>query len=211
MKKFPKIELLDSFLCLPGKKEAIQRILSSDDVYGIDDLAIEFGGPEAGWLDFYFKVKGKKPFLFSASDVYPPFPDIRTWLENLMLHPWTFPSHSVVVDCESYHVVLSYEYIGTIKRGKDYQSVALIQMADDIAEEDRDEDYANSLQLVVPAEVFVSRFYCTLKDYIYANRKVFWKNWNLPNCNWFEFRPFIRSVESKKIEEYLKETNVDLK
>ena len=76
-------------------------------------------------------------------------------------------------------------------------------MADDIAEEDRNEDYVNSLQLVVPVEEFVSRFYFSLKDYIYTNRKKFWNNWNRPNCSGFDFHTFIRSVESKKIEQEL--------
>lgn len=198
-----KIELHDSYLCLPSKREAIEKILSSDDVYGIDDLTIEFEGPNVGLFNIYFKVKGKKPFLIEIDDVYPPFPNIRIWLENLLLRPWIIPSQSVCVECASWRDFLSYDYIGTIKRGKDYQAVALIQLADSVDEKDRNEDYANSLQLVVPVEEFVSLFYFSLKDYIYANRKKFWNNWNRPNCSGFDFRTFIRSVESKKIEQEL--------
>lgn len=185
--------------CLPERRKVIEKALSSDKCFGIEDLAIEFLGPEFGWFEIYFKLSGGKPFLIEASDVYPPFPALKKWLED-MLDYVSFSSESLCINCERYNVVLSYDYIGW----DDFGPMALIQLGDDISEEDGVGDYEQFVQMVVPIYSFVSKFYYSLKDYINANRRVFCRNWSqYSDCS--DFRKFIRLVESKTIEQKLED------
>ena len=179
-------------------------LLSGMKVIRAKDLSIEIDGPDDGWLDITFNVKGEKPFCIEVSDVYPPFPNLRAWMEDLLNYR-EVPSKSIIIDCERYHVILSYDYLGGKETENGIIDVALIQLQDDIEYENLRGEHGKPIRFVVPVYWLVSLLYNTLKDYIYANRRVFSKYWSLPNCGYFEFRKFIRSMESKKIEERLKQ------
>ena len=182
--------------------EALNRILSGKEPVRIDDVTIEIKGPEYGWLEIYLKVEGKRPFIMEVSDVYPPFPDLRSWLEH-MVNYTTYPSESLVIDCERYNVLLSYDYLGHVENDEIYEPVALLQIGVDIPEEDETGEYEPLLQIAVPIRKFVSDLYNVLKNYMYDNRKVFSQNWSHPNGGDFDIRKLMRSFASKKIEEDL--------
>lgn len=195
-----KVYLDSNMYCIPARKQEIGRMVSKMEILTGDDFFIEFEGPEFGWFEIYFKIKGRKPFLIESSDVYPPFRALRKWMED-MLNRWEYPSGSINIDCECFNVFLSYDFVGF----DDKENYVLIQLGHNINEEDRMGDYEPLIQMVVPIDLFVSKLYYSLKDYIYANRKIFSRNWRLPHSDSFEFRKFIRSVESKTIEQKLEE------
>ena len=188
---------------LRTRNEKLAGILSGEESVKIDDFTIEIEGPEYGWLDITFTTEGQKPFSINASDVYPPFPNLRAWLEDLV-HFTTIPSKSFVMDCENYKVLLSYDYLGVIEKDDILEPVALILLEDDIPEEEQKEDFGYSLMLIVPVRSFVSKLYYTLKNYMFTNRRVFSKNWNHPNGGDFDIRKLMRSFVSKNIEEVIK-------
>ncbi|MBQ6725120.1 MAG: hypothetical protein IJQ89_00940 [Bacteroidales bacterium] len=195
-----KLYLSDNLQCLPPREEEIKRIVSDMEVLMPDKLFIDIEGPEFGWLDVSFNVKGKKPFPFSISDVFPPFRNLRAWMEDLANYS-SIPSKSIVIDCERYSVLLSYNYLGDVETDKDVKPIALIQLGSDVEGTEHSSKYERFIQFVVPIQWFVPMLYNNLKDYCYTNRRTFWKNWRLPHSDSFEFRTFIRSIESKKLEQ----------
>ena len=188
---------------LASRNEKLATVLSGKTPVKIDSFSVEIEGPEYGWLDITFKTEGQKPFTLNASDIYPPFPNLRSWLENL-LHFTTFPSNSFVVDCESYKVLFSYDYLGIIEKDEVFEPIALIQIEDNISEDEQTEDDGYRLMLVIPIRTFVSKLYYTLKDYLHTNRRVFSKNWEHPDGGSFDIRKLMRSFVSKDIEEEIK-------
>ncbi len=197
-----KIYLDKCLYCFPEHRQSIEHVVSNMKMLGTNDFTIEFEGPENGWLEIYFKIEGKKPFLIEISDAYSPCPFLKKWLEN-MLDFSTVTSESINIDCEQYNVVLSYDYIGYNDRDDCNGAVALIQIGSDIDENNISKEYEAIIQMVVPIHLFVSKFYYSLKDYVYLRRRTFSKQWKLPNSDYFEFRKFISSVVSKTIEQKL--------
>ena len=188
---------------LATRTTCISRILSEKEKVKIDNVTIEIEGPEYGWLDILFKVDGKKPILIEASDVFPPFPTLRSWLEGMM-NFIAFPSGCCCIDCEAYQSTLSYDYLGSIKTDIIDEPVSLIMIGNDIAEENRSGDYEPLIQLVVPIRQFVSNFYWTLKNHMINNRLVYRHNWEHPNGGDFDLRKLLRSFTSKEIESTMK-------
>ena len=186
--------------------EALDRILSGEESARIDNITIEIEGPDYGWLDILFKMEGKFPFIIEASDVYPPFPYLRSWLEH-MVDFTTYPSESFVIDCEAYNVFLSYDYLGHIENDEIYEPVALIQLGDDIPANEVTGDYEQLLQIIVPIRKFVSDLYNTLKNYMYDNRRVFSRHWSHPNGGDFDIRKLMRSFASKTVEKEIERMN----
>ena len=195
-----KLFLSDNLQCLPPREEEIERIVSDMEVLMPNNFSIDIEGPEFGWLDVTFNVKGKKPFPFSISDMFPPFRNLRTWMEDLANYS-SIPSKSIVIDCERYSVLLSYNYLGDVETDKDVKPIALIQLGSDDEECEHSSEYERFIKFIIPIQWFVPMLYNTLKDYCYTNRRTFWKNWRLPHSDSFEFRTFIRSIESKKLEQ----------
>lgn len=186
--------------------EALSRILSGEEPVRIDNVTIEIEGPDYGWLDILFKMEGKFPFIIEASDVYPPFLNLRAWLEHMMDFT-SFPSESFIIDCERYSVCLSYDYLGHIENENIYEPVALIQLGHDIPKEEITGDYEPLLQVIVPIRKFVSDLYNTLKKYMYDNRRVFSRHWSHPNGGDFDIRKLMRSFVSQKVEREIEQMN----
>ena len=128
-------------------------------------------------LDIHMILDGKEAYLFEPSDVYPPFQELRSWL-NDMLNFYTVPSKSFIVDCERFNTIFSYDYIGSVETETTYEPTAFIQIGDDY-----EEDYPDKMvQLIVPIRHFVSCFYRKLKDYMYENRRIFSQHWDHPGA-----------------------------
>ena len=188
------------------RAETLCRILSGEEPARIDDVIISFKGPEYGWLEIQFEVEGKRPFLIEASDVYPPFPDFKDWLEHMMDFT-NFPSESFSIDSEGYNTILSYDYLGHIEKDEICEPVALIQMADTLVGEDRTATYEPVYQLIVPIREFVSDLYLHLKNYMFDNRRIFSKHWHHPGGGDFDIRKLMRSFVSKKVEQEIERMN----
>lgn len=105
--------------------EAINRFLTDDEPVEIAKYAISLNGPECGWLDLRIDVPGKKPFEISLSDVYPPFREMKDWLEHLVRY-YTYQSASFSIDCEGFNVFVSYDFLGHYEDDKSSEPVALI-------------------------------------------------------------------------------------
>ena len=166
------------------------------------EFDIRISGPEYGWLDIYLCLDGKGIFTFEPSDAYPPFPDLRAWLDD-MLHFYNVPSKSFVVDCESYHTIFSYDYIGSIETEDTYEPSVFIQIGDD---EEEDDD-KRLIQFIVPIREFVGCFYLKLRDYMYMNRHIFSSHWDHPGGGDFDIRKLMSSFVSKSIEKELQMMN----
>lgn len=119
---------------------ALNHILTDDEPVEIAEYAISLNGPEYGWLDLRFDVPRKKPFEISLSDVYPPFREMKDWLEHLILFH-TYQSASFSIDCEGFYVFVSYDFLGHYEDDKSSEPVALIQMADDLLDKYRNQEY----------------------------------------------------------------------
>jgi hypothetical protein len=185
---------------------ALNHILTDDEPVEIAEYAISLNGPEYGWLDLRLDVPGKKPFEISLSDVYPPFPEMKDWLEHLIRFH-TYQSASFSIDCEGFYVFVSYDFFGHYEDDKSNEPVALIQLADDILDKYRNQDYEHTLQLIVPIRKFVTDLYFGIKNYMIENRRVFSKQWSHPGGGDFDFRKLMRSFESKKVEKELEQMN----
>ena len=188
------------------RAECLSRILSGEEPIRLDDFSVSIYGPEYGWLEISFSKEGYKPLLISASDVYPPFSTLRDWLKD-MLNFTVVPSKSLILDCEIYNAIFSYDFLGHIKKDGIYEPVALIQIEDDIGSKEQCGDYECLLQLIVPIRTFVATVYYTLKNHIVENRQVYRREWNLPNGVDFDIRTLLRSFVSKEIEEILDAMN----
>ena len=186
--------------------EALNRILSGEDPARIDELTINLNGPEYGWLDMCFNVMGKKPFMLEISDVYPPFLELRDWMEH-MIHFSTFQSGCFSIDCEGYSVFLSYDYLGHFEIDKIDEPVALVQIADDILKKYRTTEFEHTLQLVIPIRAFVADMYYGLKNHIQKNAEIFTEQWDRPDGDGCDVQELLTSFASKDIERELEEMN----
>lgn len=186
--------------------EAINRFLTDDEPVEMAEYTISFNGPECGWLDLRLDVPGKKPFEISLSDVYPPFREMKDWLEHLLRY-YTYQSACFSIDCEGFNVFVSYDFLGHYEDDKTSEPVALIQLADDILDKYRNQDYEHTLQLIVPIRKFVTDLYFGIKNFMIENRRVFSKEWHFHDGTDFDFRKLMRSFESKKIEQELERMN----
>lgn len=166
------------------------------------DFDIQITGPEYGWLDIHVILDGKEAFLFEPSDVYPPFPQLRSWLDD-MLHFYDVPSKAFIVDCESYHTIFSYDYIGSVETEDSYEPTAFIQIGDDYSEDES----RKMIQFIAPIRHFVGCFYLKLRDYMLMNRHIFSSHWDHPGGGDFDIRKLMRSFVSKSIEEELRRMN----
>ena len=180
------------------RADRVAEIYRHIDTIRYSDFDIQITGPEYGWLDIHMYLDGEEAFLFEPSDVYPPFPDLKAWLDD-MLNFHTVPSKSFIVDCESYHTIFSYDYIGSIETENTYEPSAFIQIGDDYSENEE----KKMIQFIVPIRFFVACFYRKLKDYMYENRRIFSKNWDHPGGGDFDIRKLMRSFVSKSIEKEL--------
>ena len=180
------------------RADRIAQIYRHIETISFSEFDIKITGPDCGWLDIYMYLDGKEAFLFEPSDVYPPFPDLRDWL-NDMLHFYDVPSKTFIVDCESYHTIFSYDYIGSIQTETTYEPSALIQIGDDYSEDEE----KKMIQFIVPIRFFVSCFYRKLRDYMLENKRIFSKNWDHPNGGDFDIRKLMHSFVSKSIEREL--------
>lgn len=180
------------------RADRIAEIYRHIDTIRLSEFDLRITGPDCGWLDIYFSLDGKEVFTFEPSDVYPPFPDLRSWLDD-MLHFYDIPSKAFLVDCEGYHTIFSYDFIGHIETETDHEPAVFIQIADDYSEnEDK-----NTVQFIVAIRQFVGCFYEKLKNYMFENRRIFSRNWDHPNGGDFDIRKLMRSFVSKSIEREL--------
>lgn len=184
------------------RADRLAEIYRHIDTIRLNEFDIRISGPEYGWLDIYLKLDGQEVFTFEPSDVYPPFPDLRAWLDD-MLHFYDVPSKSFIVDCESYHTLFSYDYIGSIETENAYEPAAFIQIGDDDAEDES----KKMIQFIVAIRQFAGCFYTKLKDYLFENRRIFSRNWRHPNGGDFDIRKLMRSFVSKSIERELDQMN----
>jgi hypothetical protein len=83
-----------------------------------------------------------------------------------MLHFYDVPSKSFIVDCESYHTLFSYDYIGSIETENAYEPAAFIQIGDDDAEDES----KKMIQFIVAIRQFAGCFYTKLKDYLFVEQ-----------------------------------------
>lgn len=191
---------------LTKRSECLNRILLGEVPIRIDDVSLTIDGPEYGCLELSFVKEGYRPLLIEASDVYPPFSPLRDWLKD-MLNFTAVPSKSFILDCESYNVMFSYDFLGHIKKDGIYEPVAFVQIEDDTDSKGQCGDYEYLLQLIVPIRSFVATVYYTLKNHIVENRRVYRREWELPSGTDFDIRKLLRSFVSKEIEEVLEAMN----
>lgn len=64
---------------------------------------------DCGWIDAYIYVNDEEKLCINMSDVYNPFEDIKTWLEEIVKHRFACTGSGVNMDCEGYHIVMYYE------------------------------------------------------------------------------------------------------
>lgn len=186
--------------------EALNRILSGKEPVRVDEVAIRLEGPDYGWLDMYFIVTDKKPFMLEISDVYPPFKELRDWLEH-MVHFNVYNSGGFSIDSEGYSVFLSYDYLGHYEINKIDEPVALLQIADDLLEKYRVPEYEHTLQLIVPIRTFVADMYYGLKNHMQQNTDVFSEHWDRPDGDGCDVQELIEAWTSADIEYELDEMN----
>ena len=60
-------------------------------------------------MDAYIYVNDEEKLCINMSDVYNPFEDIKTWLEEIVKHRFACTGSGVNMDCEGYHIVMYYE------------------------------------------------------------------------------------------------------
>lgn len=51
----------------------------------LDSTFFYFNSPYAGWIDLDIYINGKKQLTCDCSNAYDPFPDIKQWLEDIVL------------------------------------------------------------------------------------------------------------------------------
>jgi len=192
----------DNEINIIRRTDAIKELIASKDLINIDDYSIEIKGPEWGWLEIYIKKDNEKPYLLELADTNNPLQDIRMWLEHLAWC-YNYPSDSRIIDCETREVLLSYDYLGLIYPNSICEPVALIQISDDIEEKNRNGDYANYLQMVVPVRKLVTDLYNAIKNHINSNEKLYLEHWDLPGGQLEDINELKEFVESSILEDYI--------
>lgn len=66
------------------RADRIAEIYRHIETISFSGFDIKITGPDYGWLDIHMYLDGKEAFLFEPSDIYPPFPDLRDWLNDML-------------------------------------------------------------------------------------------------------------------------------
>ena len=73
----------------------------------MDSVFFRFHEPDAGWIGFEIFVNGKKCLSRSVSTVHDPFPDMKSWLEDIA--KGLCPQHDFRIDYEGQELYFHYE------------------------------------------------------------------------------------------------------
>lgn len=96
------------------RSKLYQEVASWEDK-PFDEIFFEFSDPSFGWIDISIYVNGKKMHTFSISQVFPPFDDIKKWLEDIVdsQKPYT----GLFFDTETQDIVFHYERLQVAESG----------------------------------------------------------------------------------------------
>lgn len=143
--------------------------LADSETVTLDSIEFRWSGPEVGWLDLDVLRNGEIAFQTSISWVYKPFCELIPWL--LQLAKTYHPSSILDFDIERFQMQICCDYLGSKKKGKHHEDVALFTLALDW------NDSLNPAYFVLPVNDFIEKLYYSLRDYFMTHKAVFMQEW----------------------------------
>lgn len=180
----------------------------------LDEVTLALDKPEVGWIDMHFKINGGERLVINTSDVYDPFFPLRQWLEYLARN-WQQRAASVLIDCEGYEVILSYQPFFCPEKDEakmpNYpKDCGIFSIYNTLTEQTAATAYCDTIE-------FIGSLYKSLLDYVEENAHdpAFTDEWNFDNditqATRDEFQQatlFMARVKSPVIENFLDKYSV---
>lgn len=197
MKDFPE----DFRKLAKAYRSLIDFVTDTPDDAEPEEIDFLFGTPSQGYLPLYIIRNGRKQFLCTLCDIYPPFKKIKDWLEraSVITSAGFYCSEVVTLDCRESTITFALFQTRWSYRGEVNKALSVLQIL-------QAGSGKPTVFCLCDTEKTMRNMYCAMSDCLRRNKKDFdeVENWALYERKWLDQKKtsvfILEQIESKKLD-----------
>ena len=197
MKDFPE----DFRKLAKAYRSLIDFITDTPDDAEPEDIDFLFGSPYQGYLPLYIIRNGRKQFLCTLCDIYPPFEKIKDWLEraSVINSAGFYCSEVVTLDCRESTITFALFQTRWSYRGEVNKALSVLQIL-------QAGSGKPTVFCLCNTEKTMRNMYRAMFDCLERNKNRFdeTENWTLYERRWLDCKKnsafILEQIESKRLE-----------